>query len=95
VALGTSPPFWAIHLGLVLVVGVQDLVGRICPLTTWENRLRQCAGQSVSAKPFIGRLVHRLLMCHLSERTQKIIRLAFAAIVLGRFLLAPPHGMTR
>jgi hypothetical protein len=49
------------------------------------------AGQTVSNKPFIGRLVHRLLMCHLSEQTQRTIRLSFAAIVLITFLMLPPH----
>jgi hypothetical protein len=83
------------HLLPVLFVGVQDLMGRVCPLTTWEEQLRRRAGQAVDSKPFIGRLVHRLLMCHLSEQTQRRIRLAFAAVVLITFVLLPPGGATR
>jgi hypothetical protein len=79
------------HLGLVLVVGGQDLLGVICPLTTWERRLRALAGQDVSSVSFIGRCVHSLLMCHLSERTLRTIRLSFAAVVLVTFVVLPPH----
>src|SRR5262245_39931609 len=58
-------PFRTVHLGLVLYVGVQDLLGKICPLTIWENQLRLLAGQTVSGKSFIGKVVHTLLMCDL------------------------------
>ena len=84
-------PLRGIHLGLVSFVGVQDILGRVCPLTIWENQFRLLAGQEVSGKPFIGRLMHRLLMCHLSEQTQRIIRLSFAVVVLGTFVLVPPR----
>jgi hypothetical protein len=84
-------PFRGVHLGLVVFVGVQDVLGRVCPLTVWENQFRARAGQATSGKPFIGRLVHRLLACHLSERTQRTIRLTFACVVLATFLLLPPH----
>jgi hypothetical protein len=83
-------PFRGIHLGWVLLVGVQDLLGRVCPLTIWKNEFRARAGQAVSNKPFIGRLVHSLLMCHLREQTQRTIRLCFAAVVLLTFLALPP-----
>jgi len=84
-------PFRGVHLGLVLYVGVQDLLGRTCPLTLWENRCRLLAGQTITGTPFIGRLVHRFLMCHLSERTQRRIRLTFVALVLCTLLLVQPH----
>jgi len=86
-----DPVLRLIHLGLVVYVGVQDLLGRICPLTTWENQLRKRAGQSPSSNPFIGRVVHALLMCELSERTQRTIRLVFAAVVLVTIALVFPH----
>jgi hypothetical protein len=79
------------HLGMVAFVGVQDLVGRVCPLTTWEDQLRKMAGQSPSGKPFVGRVVHSLLMCDLDVRTQRRIRLTFAAVVLVTFLLVFPR----
>jgi hypothetical protein len=79
------------HLGLVGFVGVQDLLGRVCPLTTWENDFRRKAGQAPSDKSFIGRVVHSLLMCELNERTLRRIRLTFAAVVLLTFVLIFPH----
>jgi hypothetical protein len=78
------------HIGLVGFVGVQDLLGRVCPLTTWEIQLREKAGQSPSRKPFIGRMVHALLMCDLDERTQRRIRLSFAVVVAVTFLVVFP-----
>ncbi len=83
-------PFRLVHLGLVAYVGVQDLLGKICPLTIWERQLRTLAGQSLVDKSFIGRLVHTLLMCELSERTLRTIRLSFAAVVILTLLLVPP-----
>ena len=83
--------FRLVHFGAVMAVGAQDLLGITCPLTIWERQLRQRAGQAASETPFIGRLVHRLLMCHLSEQTQRRIRLAFAAVVLVTFLLVSPR----
>jgi hypothetical protein len=84
-------PFRAVHLGLVGYVGVQDLLGYICPLTTWERDLRLLCGQSASNKSFVGRLVHTLLMCELNERTLRTIRLSFAAVVVLTFVLLPPY----
>jgi hypothetical protein len=80
-----------VHIGLVGFVAVQDLLGRVCPLTTWENQLRAKAGQVRSDKSFIGRVVHSLLMCELDERTLRRIRLSFAAVVLVTFVLLPPR----
>ena len=38
--------FWfrGSHLGAIAVVAAESLVGFVCPLTTWENRLRLLAG---------------------------------------------------
>jgi hypothetical protein len=88
-----DPVFRLTHLGCVLYIGIQDLFGKICPLTSWERQLRALAGQTCANTPFIGRIIHRLMMCQLSERTQKIMRLSFAGIVLVTFILLPPRGI--
>lgn len=79
------------HLGLVGYVGIQDVFGRVCPLTIWENRLRERAGQTRSTRSFIGKVVHNLLMCDLDERTLRRTRLTFALVVLVTFVAVFPR----
>lgn len=86
-----DPVLRCIHFGLVGYVGVQDLLGKICPLTIWENRLRAKAGQTRDTRSFIARVVHSLLMCDLDERTLRRIRLSFAAVVTITFVVVWPR----
>lgn len=86
-----EPVLRCIHFGLVAYVGVQDIIGKICPLTIWENRLREKARQTRSDRSFIGRVVHSLLMCDLDEWTLRRIRLIFAAIVTVTFFVVWPR----
>lgn len=86
-----DPVLRCVHLGLVGYVGVQDIFGRICPLTIWENRLRDRAGQTRSNKSFIGKVVHGLLMCELDERTLRRIRMTFALVVVVTFVAVFPR----
>lgn len=86
-----DPVLRCVHLGLVGYVGVQDVFGKVCPLTTWENRLRERAGQTRSTRSFIGKVVHNLLMCDLDERTLRRIRLTFALVVVVTFAVVFPR----
>ena len=80
--------FWEATHGKARPSGI---IGKICPLTIWENRLREKAGQTRSDRSFIGRVVHALLMCDLDERTLRRIRLIFAAIVTVTFFIVWPR----
>ena len=55
--------FWfrVLHLAAIVVVAVQALAGRTCPLTLLENHLRQIAGQETYPGAFIGYWAHRLI----------------------------------
>jgi len=86
-----DPVLRCIHFALVGYVGIQDVLGRICPLTIWENNLRAKAGQTRSDRSFIARVVHSLLMCDLDERTLRRIRLSFAAVVTITFFAVWPR----
>jgi hypothetical protein len=46
---------WAIvvHLPAAIWGAFVEISGRICPLTTWENQLRQSAGDSGYANSFV------------------------------------------
>jgi hypothetical protein len=47
------------HLAAIGIVIMQAWLGRICPLTIWENELRQLAGQDVYVETFVQHWLHR------------------------------------
>lgn len=86
--------FWfrAAHLACIGVVVDESLSGIVCPLTTWENRLRLLAGgQTRYAGSFIQDWVQRLIFYDLDERVFTLIYLAFFLAVALSFWLIPPR----
>lgn len=92
--------FWfrIIHFLMIAVVVGEALGGIICPLTTWEDRLRQMAGQTVDPGTFMGRLCNKILFYEAPEgefqtfqRTLTIYYCLFGAAVLATLVLAPPR----
>jgi hypothetical protein len=49
------------HLALIVFVAAQAWLGRLCPLTTWEQDLRRLAGQGSYRESFIEHWLSRLL----------------------------------
>ena len=49
------------HLAAIGIVVLQAWFGQLCPLTIWENALRQRAGQSGYSETFIQHWLHKLL----------------------------------
>jgi hypothetical protein len=49
------------HLGLIVFIAAQAWLGRLCPLTVWEQDLRRIAGQGVYTESFIELWLSRLL----------------------------------
>src|SRR5690606_19945569 len=49
------------HLILMLVIALQAWMGRLCPLTTWEQVLRIRAGQDTYGGSFIQHWLSRLI----------------------------------
>ncbi|MCH8538394.1 MAG: DUF2784 domain-containing protein [Alkalimonas sp.] len=56
-----NPVFRLLQLAIVLVVVVQSMRGRYCPLTYWEMDLRRVAGQSAYDSSFIEYWVSNLI----------------------------------
>ena len=56
-----SPLLRATHLLLIAVVVAQAWLGRLCPLTIWEQALRAAAGQPTHGEGFIAHWVGRWL----------------------------------
>ena len=78
------------HLTMILIVVGEAWAGIICPLTIWEQRLRELAGQQAYAGSFIGNLVHDWLFYDLPRWVFTALYTAFCSLVLLSFIIAPP-----
>jgi glucan phosphoethanolaminetransferase (alkaline phosphatase superfamily) len=85
--------FWfrTVHFLMIALVAAEAMGGVFCPLTTWEAKLREAAGESVESGTFIGRWVHRLMFFEAPERVFTICYCGFCLLVLLTLLLAPPR----
>lgn len=70
------------HLGAIGIVIVQAWLGRICPLTTWENELRMRGGEATYTETFIQHWLHRVLFYEAEPWVFTAIYTAFGALVL-------------
>jgi len=75
------------HLTAILFVVGESLLGMVCPLTTWENKLRQVE----TSDSFIQRWLHRLLFYDFPESMLTIVYVLFALLVVATFILIPPY----
>jgi hypothetical protein len=92
--------FWfrAVHLLAIGIVAVETMIGMACPLTIWENQLREAAGQSIrpGEEDFVGYWANRILF--LEDVPQRVLNTSYilvALMILAVFLLAPPHWPRR
>jgi len=79
-----------LHVGAILFVAAESLVGITCPLTVWEDTLR---GQR-TAGGFIERWIDQLIFYDAPAWVFTLAYMAFAALVLVTWILVPPtrHG---
>ncbi len=85
--------FWfrTIHLLMIGIVVVESLLGIVCPLTTWEDRLREANDETVESGSFIGRWIHDLLFVDAQPWLLTTCYVIFGLAVLAVFILAPPR----
>jgi Protein of Unknown function (DUF2784) len=83
-----NPWFRYAHLGAIVFVALEALIGVMCPLTLWEDALRG------GARPdsFIGRWVQRLLYYRAPEWVFTTLYVAWAAATLVTLRLVPPRA---
>ncbi|RPI45306.1 MAG: DUF2784 domain-containing protein [Betaproteobacteria bacterium] len=62
------------HIAAITVVALEGALGIACPLTLWEDRLRQSAGEP----SFVARWVQRLLYYDLPEWVFAVAYIAMA-----------------
>ena len=89
-----NPWFRFAHLTTIAIVAYEAIRGLRCPLTVWEEQLRQLAGQSFdSAETFLGRLLHNLLFIEgQPEIFFTTLYLAMLFVVLQGLIMYPPRG---
>jgi hypothetical protein len=95
-----NPWFRLSHLGLILIVVGEASIGMNCPLTDWENDLRELAGQKFDYEgrtyrdiSFTGRMLRNVQFAAQDYWEAHINEVFYAAggVVLGTFLLVPPR----
>lgn len=82
-----NPWFRYLHLGAILMVAAEAILGYACPLTVWEDLLRG----GVRPESFVGRWVFRLLYYNAPEWVFTALYAAWAAASLITLRLVPPR----
>jgi hypothetical protein len=75
-----------LHMGAILVVAAESLLGITCPLTRWEDTLRGRRG----AGDFIERWIDRIIFYDAPTWAFTSGYLAFAVLVLVTWYVVPP-----
>jgi hypothetical protein len=86
-----NPWFRGIHLAMILIVVAEAWLEIICPLTTWEQQLRERAGGEVYRGAFLANLVHDWLFYDARPWVFTLAYTLFGVGVLATFLIAPPR----
>lgn len=74
------------HLGAILFVAGEAIVGVWCPLTVWEAELRGVPAD----KSFVAQWIHRVMFYDFAEWVFAAAYIAFALAVAATFWLVPP-----
>jgi Protein of Unknown function (DUF2784) len=75
-----------LHLIAIAVIAAESLLGIVCPLTVWEDRLR---GEQTSTG-FIERWIDRILFYDAPTWVFTAAYVAFAALVAITWVAVPP-----
>ena len=86
-----NPWFRYLHLGAIVFVALEALIGMTCPLTEWEDALRGGG----SAESFVGRWVRYFLYYRAPEWVFAVLYVAWAAATFVTLRLVPPRARRR
>jgi len=82
-----------LHLGLMVFVTTQAVLGELCPLTEWEHDLRIAAGGTgYGEQGLLADLLHRVLFFSLPNWAFAVLYGAYAAFVAATFWWVPVPG---
>lgn len=80
-----------LHVALVLGIALQAWLGRLCPLTIWEQWLRTRAGQQAYSESFVAHWLSRLLFFEAPWWTFVAAYSVLALVVAGAWYWWPPR----
>lgn len=78
-----SRRFRWLHVAAIGIVVLQAWLGRICPLTIWENEFRRRAGEAGYEASFIQHWLQRLLYYDFPPWVFALAYTVFGAVVAG------------
>ena len=83
--------FWfrMAHLTAILLVVVESLLGVWCPLTIWENRLRE--GEGGYETSFLEHWIHKIMFFQAPAWTFTLTYVIFAALVIASLFAVKPQ----
>lgn len=84
-----------LHLALVGFIAAQAAFGALCPLTVWEQALRERAGEATYDGAFIAHWLGELLYVDVPLSVLAGIYIAFAALVIAGWWWVPPRPRQR
>ena len=87
--------FRIIHLGAMVGVALEAILGINCPLTVLEFSLRYGVSPSDRRLSFVGELIHSILYYDAPTWVFTIIYAGFALLVALTFVMAPPNRRGR
>ncbi len=82
--------FRVIHLLGIGIVIAESWLGLICPLTEWENRLRETIGGTAYSNSFVQYWLHEILFYDFDPWVFTAAYTVFGILVLIAWLLVPP-----
>jgi len=82
--------FRVVHLGAIVFVVAQTLLGMDCPLTVLESSLRARAGDTTFSQGFIEHWVEKLLFYDAATWVFNVVYVAFGLVVIAAWWYFPP-----
>jgi hypothetical protein len=79
------------HLVLMVFIALQAWLGQLCPLTVWEQALRNRAGQATYGESFIQHWLSRIIFFEAPWWSFVAAYTAFAALVIACWWWVPPR----
>jgi hypothetical protein len=85
--------FWfrAANLLAIGLVAVNAWLGEICPLTSWENEMRETTGEGVYPGTFVGYYLQKVIYYDFPIWVFAIVYTVFSALVLITWVIWPPR----
>jgi hypothetical protein len=87
--------FRVIHLLMIGIVVAEAWLGIVCPLTTWENRLRELSGEATYSDSFLAEFLHDALFFTAPPWVFTLCYSVFGVAVLATLFFIPPRFSSR